>query len=424
METQIVHRLIRKVTKRLNLKLLVAGAIFLYSCNGKTVDQSDLGTLTETPEFISGPIHLEFEKIIENRRDIFLSEFVSKIDYIKLETNPAYLIGDKYVQVSLTDSLIIINEHGKPVGLFSKSGEFIREIGHIGKGPGEYDFDTHFRLDEENRQLYVWNAMRRSIMVFDFMGQFLNEFKPECKPNGFGYTGNNVFVTTQFNIRYADSILPKFIVFNEKGETINRAYAYSKDPARLGGGIAIMLPSYYEAPGGVVINTYENDTLFKAFPNGDLLPAITWDAGRLRVPYDILLEFERYMREKERYITGIEGLESETYWLFSYHYQGKFNMALFNKNDESFTVVLNPDDELKGVINDIDGGPSFWPRYNGTGGKIFVDILYPTQLKRWNDEGRFNRDDVLFPEKQAKFREIAKNIDLDDNPVLMIVHLK
>ncbi len=404
--------------------ILILGTLFLLSCNGKRSDKTVEGLTGDTTEVIAGPVHLEFENIINNKREIYLSDFVEDIEYIELETDPAYLIGDKSVQVAIADSFIVINEHGKPVGLFSRSGKFIRTIGKIGKGPGEYDFDTYFRLNREDNIICVWNAMRGVIMEFDLEGRFINEIKPECKPGGFGYVGNNVFVTSQNNIRYADSIVPRFVVFDQTGATINRTYVYAKNPLRTGRGITIMLPSFYEAPDGVIINTYENDTIFKVFPDGELNPAITWNTGHFKVPYDPLLNYAKYSNEKEKYITNIEGLESESYWMISYQFQGNYNMALLNRSDGSVAVVSNPDEELKGVINDIDGGPSFWPSYYVTAGKFFFCFLYPTQLKKWSDEGKFSRENVLFPDDHTRFIEMVENIDLDDNPILMIVKIK
>lgn len=407
------------------VNLLIICSIILFSCHPRETGQSDSLILADTLKtLIDKPIHLEFEKIVNNESDLSLSDFVSEIEYIRLETTQDYLIGDNYVQDFLTDSLIVVNENGKPVGLFSREGKYIRKIGKIGRGPGEYDSDTRFRLRRENREICIWNAMRGSIMVFDFEGNLSGEFKPECKPSGFGYAGNGVFVTSQFNTRFPDSILPKFILFNDMGETLNRYYAFSKNPARGGRGFSIMLPSYYEAPGGLIINTYENDSLFKVFPDGEMSPVVTWDMGQLKVPFDILLEYNRYLKEKDRYVTGIEILESESYWLVSYNYRGNFNMALLNKDDHSFKVVSNPDVEPGGVINDIDGGPSFWPGHDVSEGSLFIQILYPSMLKRWYDEGRFDNRTVMYPEKQAQFIDMIKNIELDDNPILMLVKIK
>ncbi len=66
---------------------------------------------------------------------IRLSEFVDRVEYVKLETSKEcllssaiYLVGNKYI--------VAVQPYGPAqVFLFDRSGKFLRKIGGEGKGP-------------------------------------------------------------------------------------------------------------------------------------------------------------------------------------------------------------------------------------------------------------------------------------------------
>ena len=90
---------------------------------------------------------IDIESVINNVQEVDLSDVVSDIEYIPLE-----LKGDKYLrcigQIEVTESYIFVHDHQK-LFQFTRTGEFVRQIGCVGRGPGEYSDVMHFAVNEE-----------------------------------------------------------------------------------------------------------------------------------------------------------------------------------------------------------------------------------------------------------------------------------
>ena len=75
----------------------------------------------------------------------------------------------------------------------------------------------------------------------------------------------------------------------------------------------------------------------------------------------------------------------------------------------------------RGLFNDIDGGVPFWPRsyYKD---EYLISLIDPMDLM---DFGPAMGDGAGFQEKnRAKLENLIENIDMEGNPVVMLVRLK
>ena len=84
---------------------------------------------------------LNLAESFSRQKEVPLSQFVDKISYIPLETNPEALIPEvSYYEV--TDEFVIVKTSARGIQhilLFDRNtGKFIREIGKQGRGPGEF----------------------------------------------------------------------------------------------------------------------------------------------------------------------------------------------------------------------------------------------------------------------------------------------
>lgn len=113
------------------VSFLIAPIIFL-SCNSPSNKEvnSDLKPL----EY---PVELDIETLI-NRKAKMLSfnEIIDTIEFIPLETKNECLVG-RILNTVFNSDYIFINQ---PSGIFqfSSGGNFIRQVGQRGRGPGEY----------------------------------------------------------------------------------------------------------------------------------------------------------------------------------------------------------------------------------------------------------------------------------------------
>jgi hypothetical protein len=103
-----------------------------------------------------------------------LSEISSSIDMVILETNESCLITG-IQEMEKSSQYIFINDAGKRILQFDISGRFIRQIGALGRGPGEYPGIISIALDTLNSTIYV--SAFSKILCYDFSGNFLHEIK-------------------------------------------------------------------------------------------------------------------------------------------------------------------------------------------------------------------------------------------------------
>ena len=107
---------------------------------------------------------------ISRESKAYLSEIAEKVDMIKLETTSNSLIQEIiYVEI-LNDHYFIYHGVYSEVLMFDLNGQFVKKVGQIGRGPGEYIALTGIAVDAESRKLLV-NS--RELMMFNEDGIFV-----------------------------------------------------------------------------------------------------------------------------------------------------------------------------------------------------------------------------------------------------------
>jgi hypothetical protein len=77
-----------------------------------------------------------------------------------------------------------------------------------------------------------------------------------------------------------------------------------------------------------------------------------------------------------------------------------------------------------GLVNDLDGGLSFWPRYYIESENALVQVLEAYEMKRLLTEEYFAAHPAKDPAAHARLRALLENLKEDDNPVIVIAKLK
>jgi hypothetical protein len=408
--------------KRIEIPLLAVLAGFTLMCGTKTQPKAVPEAVPVVQE-IKDSIGLYLPDVLKQKKEIFLSGIASSISYIPLETTNKFLIGEKTVQLKPCGEFLFVSEHGKPVGVFDRSGKFIRTIGAIGRGPGEYNFDFNFWPDLSSRSIYIWNADVSAIMAFSFEGKYLKNVVPEIKAMSFAPLGNGQFITWTFMQKEQDGKFYRLAFHDETGQTKKRIYEPKKkyDFSR---GIAIMSPLFTPTYDGFLYNTWEDDMICKAKSDGSFNPVLTWQLGNLKIPFNPSTDFARYDREKGNYIMDVNGCESPSAWYIKFYYKNQLHMTVYDKAKSIAYLVSNPDTAQQGVINDIDGGPSFWPFWDNEGGKSFVRLVNAMDMIDYQKAGLRSKIQVKNPDQANRLKELVAKLNENSNPVLMLVDLK
>ena len=103
-----------------------------------------------------------------------ISEILTDISLVKLETTPNSLIGD-INKIFVTKNLIYISD-GLSVYLFGMNGQFKKRLHQNGKGPGEYTGISDFVVDENNT-IEILNSGLQKVIRYDSSFSYIDEYR-------------------------------------------------------------------------------------------------------------------------------------------------------------------------------------------------------------------------------------------------------
>lgn len=114
-------------------------------------------------------ILVDLDNSVKKKKE-FYSTYFSGGGIIALETTDNSLLG-RIKKMDVTEDYLIFLDN-KGVFLFQKDGKFLRRIGKSGPGPGEYSKVTDFTVDDINDKIYLLDASKRVVFVYDFESNY------------------------------------------------------------------------------------------------------------------------------------------------------------------------------------------------------------------------------------------------------------
>ncbi|GHT79045.1 hypothetical protein FACS189464_3470 [Bacteroidia bacterium] len=116
---------------------------------------------------------------------------------IILETNENCLIGGINEFQVFNNYLFILDRiSAKSLYIFDKSGHFVRKIGQLGKGPGEYIKVIDFTIDTKNGIIYLLD-FHYKILKYKIDGTFIQSFRidlPDTNVQNIQYYNERLYV--------------------------------------------------------------------------------------------------------------------------------------------------------------------------------------------------------------------------------------
>lgn len=122
----------------------------------------------------AGVWKVDLRPVIQKETPISMAEDISGIEYIPLETTDSCLISNITGLIMDDESIFVQNGRTQQIFQFTRQGQFVREVGKVGEGPGEYAPYTieYLSLDSGQKELYA-NRHGLPGMVFSYDGEFL-----------------------------------------------------------------------------------------------------------------------------------------------------------------------------------------------------------------------------------------------------------
>lgn len=322
----------------MNVKITYLFKYFIFiqviiSCNQKH-DTSNLQAINLNPH-------------PENNSFIFEDIFDS-VESIPLETSTNCILGGISKLFEHNNSLFIMDEKNNILVRFDITGKFLNNIGIPGYGPGEYLKVKDFDIDTNNQLISVYDVRGRKIILYNFEGKFIREFKIEFflhsiaideNSDYYGFTGN---IANKIDSKDTFHKKLKFIKFDKYGKVLK--YITGHDHSVLH--ISFFEHISKQADGTISFVEPLQNYLFK-LTNETVIPYYSIDFKKYSIPdnlYELLNKEETPASEQQRnlfndankkHILGfIKFHENDNWIVLQYSINYKFQFAFLHKKSE------------------------------------------------------------------------------------------
>jgi len=352
-------------------------------------------------------------------KELFLQDFAD-VEYIPLESTDEFL-NDGWVRFVNNDYIILRNRNDREaILIFDRhTGKALKKISRQGQGPEEYIMASNIVFDNDRKELFVKDApSSRKILVYDLEGQFKRSFKhPEGAMYGYlyNYDRDYLFVGNHGTLDYEGQIF--HIISKQDGSLIYQIDIPIEKKANLPvitpGGYMMSLHSasaLFPFKDGFILTEFSTDTVYSYSPDQGLKPFIvrTPPIHSMSYPDEVYLQpqfmSDRYyfFRTEKMDVSPYTTLESllqniklpemdlvyDTQDKAIYEYK-LYNADITNKTEVEFSRVFS-------------------------GEFVFWQSIDAYKLVEYYNKG----------ELQGRLKEIAATLDVEDNPVIMLVKHK
>lgn len=376
---------------------------------------------------------IKYEELLEQKNTIKLSQLATKVEYIQLETNENCLI-DNNAKYFFSDGFIFVRNRDH-ILKFSSDGKFIKQIGTPGRGPGEINSIHNVSIIPKKKLIIIYDVVPHKLLYFNFDGVLIKTVNtPRFREISVMQDGRSIAINqeSEASVKYTHLML------DESGDTISGIESHeswkTSTPKQIG---MIGSPSFvpfYRYQDKYFLKSMYNDTVYVVNAN-KIRPGYFINLGKYQIPEE--KRFERLSPGEMRsfnssrlgYCYSYVFEAGERLFLIANEWGGDYKIDRFVINKGGF--ITNTDSKYSGVYkgyidNDWDGGALFWPKGSVNDNTVFMPI-YVADLKnivKFRKTSTSLKTMVKFPDKRAQMEKMASEVDISDNPILMVVTLK
>lgn len=391
-----------------NTFVLLVAAVLLSACGGSPKSNKDAE---------SGVYHINYEECLANERTLRLSEIADTIEYLELKTPDDLIITFVINVIPVEDFILVHCRDG--LFKFKRNGDFVTRVGRGGQGPGEHIRTYAVDVDRERKEIIHTDI--EQVLFYDYDGNFLRSLKSDA----------------HLRMAFSDSVIwggnQEIHIMKDK------LYAMSRDLDTL---LTLPNPVYKERSlnEGVMSSVtkfqtefyhYGDDLFYKGYLSNDTIfklsglahaPYAVFDMGKYKLPhdYEAWYSFKDFEAHGSNYWGVYSVCENDENMFFASVRCSAIPGDREFRDEDYYKHFLYDKERREGyyikdkILDDISGGPGFWPRWIFDG--YYVTAVEWYDLSEEIKAGGYELSDAA----KAQFA----TFDYGTNPVLIMCKMK
>jgi len=316
-----------------------------------------------------------------------LSEFIQKVELVKLQTTTHCLIGDISRVIVNRNRIYVFDINSSTLFLFNNEGDYINKMNKLGHGPGEYikavDFDIF------DNKIYILDYTGKKILCYNEKFEFIKNIEVPGYASQFKLFNDKIILKCEYTSK---SGTPYFVILNNNGKSL-KSIGNLPEPGKYNwSGIN----AFCRTDSLLSYSRYFDNTVSLIDLNNRNVN-LTIDFGDKNIPKDININNSNIFGKNFNY-------------LFKYNYFIVENwfIADFFDNFKRYFFWVDIDKrkvQCGQIADDITGLP-FYPKWSFNSGLI----------------GAFPALDIVNIKLDNKDWAYIDEVSINDNPVLVLYH--
>ena len=358
-------------------------------------------------------IKVDVTKSYSPKKEFFLQD-IATLEYVVLETNDDFVNQGVVIDIGKEYILVKNRINDGDIFVYDRTGKALRKINRRGEGSEEYLYMNQITLDEDSKEIFVYDSYKKKFFVYDLYGNFkrsFNQNKKEvstiCYSDMYNYDRDNLICYDFFEekefvlISKQDGSITKNIKipFKEKKSLMARNID--------GENVDIMFPIYSKIipfNGSWLLLEISSDTVFTFLPDYSLRPLIVRTPSVQSMNPEVMLVL-RFISDRYYFM---ETMENKYDFKRRRGFNSKFLM--YDKQEKVFLGYTIYDSEYS-IHKEV-----YLNSFQSVNHEIeYLQTIEASELVENYKNGQL---------KEGKLKEIAAKLDEEDNPVIMLVKHK
>ena len=370
----------------------------------------------------------------ENNEKDFRVIDVADIQYIPLETAEGILIGRNTGDNYYENGIFYIKTGQGSFGIFDKTGKYIRTFNRLGRGPQEYESFRNPHIDCNTGNIVIRTQNR--VLEYTPNGNLVRGLNISPDVSLAVYDGRAFKLGDNYyllSVSVTDSMKPATVIVDTASNVLKRI-DYPEEEWKIieaseGMRASLNEIRYFKYKGKLMVINGTDPNILGVDEKLNIDTSYIINYGPYKVtPGDITIN----RRNQTRIFSYSNVFESDNYVFMQFNLgslahkpylqtvlkTGKvlslgLSCALFDKRDGSFTFVDQPVTDQTGLVDDMEGGPAFWPQYISSD-QYMVAMICADEFISLSES----------PGCSEKIKKLALTLKESDNPVMVLVKLK